>query len=149
MERRGYSICDGLIYKRVPEAQFTSVYCSSVNDFLLFSLANNEVADVLTPHISAVTHLLSQPSCRLIKPIIIDHNIIEVLPSGTCFHIAAKMFKHHDSMKAGHTPRAFVKYEYTALSVPYPIPFVSGKDLFAFLIQSCVTFFACKIEFSF
>jgi len=72
-----------------------------VNDFLLLALSNPEVADVLAPSFSAVSKLLSQPACRLIKPIQIDYNVIEVLPAGTCFHIAAKSFKYTEQMRAG------------------------------------------------
>lgn len=93
----------------------------------VFTCLFDKVADVLTPHISSVTHLLSQPSCRLIQPIKVDTNIIEVLPAGTCFHIAGKRFEHHNSFKRGCTPRAFVKYVYNDSVVPYPMPFVSGK----------------------
>ena len=126
MIKRNYALCNGMVYKKAPEATHTFVYCSSVKDFLLFSLSNSEVANVLTPYITTVTSLLSNPACRLIKPITINYNLIEVLPPGTCFHIVSKSFRHHNSIYSGITPIPFVMYTYVDGKVPYPLPFVTG-----------------------
>lgn len=50
MDKSGYAICDGHMYKKVPEAMFTYVYCSNVNDFLLFTLSNSEVSIFVSAH---------------------------------------------------------------------------------------------------
>ena len=128
MAKKGYALCDGYIYKKVPEAVHTYVYCSTVQDFLMFSLSNPEIADVLTQYVSTVTNLLSNPSCRLIDPITIDFNLIECLPYGTCFNIAEKSFNQIEKMQHGVTPRAFVRYHFCEDQVPLPTPFVSGKQ---------------------
>jgi len=91
------------------------------------SLADAELANVLVPHISAIENLLSNPSCRLIKPIVIDHNLIEVLPPNTCFKISLKKFIQIEEMPLNTSPRAFVRYTYQEDRVPYPKPFVEGK----------------------
>ena len=79
MDKKKYALCQGYIYKKVPEGMHTYVYCSTVKDFLLYSMANHEVAEVVTGCLSNITYLLSQPSCRLVKPLKIDFNLIEVL----------------------------------------------------------------------
>ena len=39
---------------------------------------NVQVVDLIAPHLTQLTTLLSEPACRLIKPIEIDYNFIEV-----------------------------------------------------------------------
>lgn len=126
MRRNQYALYEGSIYRKAPESAFTSVYCCPVKDFLMRSLSNPEIADSLAQCINSVTSLLSNSSCRMIKPLIIDYNLIEVLPTKTCFHITGKFFKLHEAMKPGVSPRAFVKYEYKEDRVPYPMPFIQG-----------------------
>lgn len=72
MVSKGYSLYDGSVFKKVAESEFTSVYCSTVKEFLFRSLANGEIANVLASCISQVTNLLSHPSCRIIRPLKID-----------------------------------------------------------------------------
>ena len=92
MKEKGYSLSGGNVFKKVEDSSFTSVYASDVRTFLLRSLANDEIANSLVCHINQVTSLLSSPACRLIRPLEIDYNLIEVLPKGVCFHIAGKRF---------------------------------------------------------
>ena len=127
MKKKGYAICNGRIYKKAPESQFTFVYCSNVEDFLMRSMSNGNIADAIASYTNTLSNLLSKPSCRLIKPIRRLFNIIEVLPSGTCFMILEKRFVTLKEFPEGCTPRAFVKYEYTKNVVPYPRYFVNGK----------------------
>ena len=126
MIKNRYALYEGSIYKKAPDSAFTYVFCCSVRKFLLRSLSNVEIANALVHYQNQVTTLLSDPSCRLIKPLIIDYNLIEVLPSKTCFHIARKEFVVHKSMRKGVSPRAFVRYRYKEDRVPYPKPFVQG-----------------------
>ena len=49
-----------------------------MKDYLLNLLGNVEVADLIASHVTQLTTLLSEPACRLIKPIEIDYNFIEV-----------------------------------------------------------------------
>ena len=51
-------------------------------------LSNGEVADAVVPYINQVVALLSEPACQIIKPIVIDYNLIECLPSGRVFNIS-------------------------------------------------------------
>ena len=67
-----YVLFNGSVYKRAPEAKFTYVFCSSVNDFVHSILGNAEIADIIASHVGQIISLLSVNACRLIKPITID-----------------------------------------------------------------------------
>ena len=62
-----------------------------MKDFLLNLLKNVEVADLIASHLKQLLTLLSEPACRLIKTIEIDHNFIE-LEEQYLFDIAGKRF---------------------------------------------------------
>ena len=128
MEKRKYGICDGGIYKLAPDGKFTYVYCQTSKDFLLSLLGNVEIADAIVSVIGQLTGLLSESACRLIQPLQVDYNLIEVLPAGTCFNIEKKNFEVIETMEK--TPRAFVKYVYDESKIPYPEKFVEGNILY-------------------
>ena len=67
-----------MFIKKIPEATYTYIYCASVKDCILNLFGNVEVADLIALHVTQLTTLLSEPACRLIKPIEIDYNFIEV-----------------------------------------------------------------------
>jgi len=92
MDQYHFGLFDGSVYKKAPGAEFTYVHCSSVKDFLHYIMGNIEVADQIAFHINPLVNLLSEKYCRLIKPLVIDFNFIEVLPKGTCFDIEGKKF---------------------------------------------------------
>ena len=93
MEKYQYAIFDRTIYKKAPEAVFTYVHCSSVSDFLHQILGNSEIAEQISVHVNLLLSLLSVSSCRLIQPINMDYNFIEVQPKGVCFNIKKKKFE--------------------------------------------------------
>ena len=99
------------MYKRIPEAAYSYVYCTTVKKYLLNLLGNAEVADVITPYINQLTNLLSEPACRLIQPIQMDYNFIEV-EDEYLFDIANKKFTK-DNEKLKGSPRAYVRYSYS------------------------------------
>ena len=104
-----FDILLGRVYKKTPEATYTYIYCTSVKDYLLNLLGNVEVADLIASHVTQLTKLLSEPVCRLIKPIEINYNFIEV-EDQCLFDIAGKRFiKEGGSLKG--SPRAFICYE--------------------------------------
>ena len=66
-------------------------------------------------------------SCRLIKPIEIDYNFIEV-EDQYLFDIAGKRFiKESGSLKG--PPRAFISHKYNESKKPNPAPFIEGIHL--------------------
>ena len=69
-----------------------------------------------------LTSLLSQPACRLIEPIKLDFNFIEV-SDGYCFDIQRKKFIRSPKTMKG-SPRAYVRYD--CKKKPHPAPFIEG-----------------------
>lgn len=125
MQKRNFGIRNGCIYKKPTEAKYTFVYCSSVEEFLLHSLKDEELRESIILHVNSLINLLSKPACKVIKPIEIDFNFIECLPQGYCFDIFNKCFVKDPADLKG-SPRAFVAYEYVKDSVPLPRPFIEG-----------------------
>ena len=128
-----FGLCDGTVYKKLQEAKYTYIYCSSVKVYLMSLLSNMDVADVLAPIMTQLCNLLSESSCRIITPIQIDYNFIEVLPSGTCFDIEKKKFVVDPKDLVG-SPRAFVRYQYVDGHILYPTPFIEGTLCLIFWI---------------
>ena len=96
-----------------------------MKDYLLNLLGNVEVADLIAPHVTQLTTLLSEPTCRLIKTIEIDSNFIEV-EHQNLFDIAGKRFiKESGSLKG--SPRAFIRYEFNESKKPNPAIFIEGN----------------------
>ena len=119
-----FDILLGRVYKKISEATYSYTYCTSVKDYLLNLLGNVEVADLIASHVTQLTTLLSEPACRLIKPIEIDYNFIEV-EDQYLFDIAGKRFiKESGSLKG--SPRAFIRYEYSESKKQSPAPFIEG-----------------------
>ena len=122
-----FDILLGRVYKKIPEVRYTYIYCTSVKDYLLNLLGIVEVADLIVPHVTQLSVLLSEPACRLIKPIEIEYNFIEV-EHQYLFDIAGKRFiKERGSLKG--SPRAFIRYEYNESKKPNPAPFIEGIHL--------------------
>ena len=101
MDQFSYALHDGCMYRKPKEAKYTFVYCSSVHDFIHSILGNAEVAEVIASHTSTLISLLSVPACRLIQPIDMDYNFIEVRPLGTLFDIEGKCFVSDGSKLKG------------------------------------------------
>ena len=130
-----FDILLGCVYKKVPEATYTYIYCTGVKDYLLNLLGNVKVTDLIASHVTQLTTLLSEPACRLTKPIEIDYNFIEV-GDQYLFDIAGKRFiKESGSLKG--SLRAFIRYEYSETKKPNPAPFVEGTHFyFAIFLDS-------------
>ena len=132
MKDNGYALCNGSIYKRTDDSLYTYVYCLSVYDFLLRALASSEISNAIISHIGALSMLLSKPACRLIKPLTIIHNVIECLPPGFCFIISLKKFVKLERFPKDCSPRTFIRYTFNPDVVPYPRPFIQGKNVGCF-----------------
>ena len=73
-----FDILLGRVYKKITEATYTYIYCTSVKDCLLNLLGNIEVTDLIASHVTQLTTLLSEPAYRRIKPVESEYNFIEV-----------------------------------------------------------------------
>ena len=94
-----FDILLGRVYKKIPEATYTYIYCTSVKDYLLNLLGIVEVADLSALHVTQLTTLLSELACRLSEPIEIDYNFTDV-EDQYLFDIAGKRFiKESGSLK--------------------------------------------------
>ena len=87
MYKLNYALYRGHIYKNPSESKFAYVYTTTVESFLNILLANKKIAEVLINQLQQVNVIRSNRECSIIKQIQIDHNLIEVLPTGTCFNI--------------------------------------------------------------
>ena len=130
-----FDILLGRVYKKIPEATYTYIYCTSVKDYLLNLLGNIEVTDLTAPHVTQLTTLLLESPCRAIKPIKIGYNFKEV-EDEYLFDVAAKHFiKESGSLKG--SPRAFIRYEYSDFGKPNLPPFIEGTHFhFAVFLNS-------------
>ena len=108
------------------------MYCYGVKEYLLNNLGNVTVADAIRYHVGTLTSLLGERSCRLIKPIEIDFDYLELL-DGYCFDIPVKTFTKTPRRLKG-SPQAFVKYQYVPGEVPTPLKFIEGQ--FSILLYS-------------
>ena len=79
--------------------------------------------------------LLNEPACGLLQNLNIDHDYVEVLPSGTCLNILKKTFELRQQMN--DTPRAFVHYIYDKHCVPFPQRFISGELPCYYIADTC------------
>ena len=141
MVEKGYGVNSACVYKKVKESVFTYVYCCTMNSFLHALVSDMRIADAIAQHLPALIGLLCDPHCRLIHPIRIDLDYIEVLPKGTCFHIPTKSFVVNPS-NIGGSARAFVHYTYKEDVVPFPRQFVEGKlRYFLFKVAMLLTVF--------
>ena len=111
-----FDILIGRVYKKLPKATYTYIYCTSVKDYLLNLLGNIDVADLIAPHVTQLTTLLLNSACRLIKPIKIDYNFKEG-EDEYLFDVAGKRFIKESGSLEG-PPRAFIRYEYTESGKP-------------------------------
>ena len=108
-----------------------------MKDYILNLLGNAEVAYLIAPHVTQLSALLSEPASRLIKPIEIDYNFIEV-EDQYLFNIAGKRFIRETGSLKGSL-RAFTRYEYNEPKKPNPAPFIESIEsipIFSFEIKS-------------
>ena len=125
MDAKKCALYNGSVYKKIPEATETYVFCSSVKNFLLNIMGNMDIADQIASFMSPLTNLLSEPCCKLIRPIKLDYNFIEV-SEGYFFNIDKKLFEKNPKTLNG-SPRAYVFYNYDG-NVPDPKPFIEGTN---------------------
>ena len=86
MKSNNYDSHDGCIYKKLEECEYTYIYCTSVKNYFLNLFGNFEIADIITPHITQLTSLLSEPVRQLLEPIKLDFKLVEVSDE-FCFNV--------------------------------------------------------------
>ncbi|KAK3726368.1 hypothetical protein QZH41_006070 [Actinostola sp. cb2023] len=82
----------GDVYCKPRHSAYAYVYYKTLDAFLNYLTANRQLAEDLVGNIPAVSNILASDDCVIIPQLKIDFNLIEVLPTGTCFNIAEKRF---------------------------------------------------------
>lgn len=129
LEETDSGLSAGCIYVKVPQSTKTFVYSATIDTYLNELLENPIVADVLTPLLPQLTVLLSHPSCKVIKPLTIDYNFIEV-SNGYFFNISEKKFQKNPNILG--SARTFCRYKYDG-TIPKPKFFIQGMYLYYFI----------------
>ena len=144
MVSQHYGLCNGAVYKKIPESMYTYIFVYSVKTYLYKCMNDRMFANHVTNHINQLVALLSDPDCALIKPITIDYNYIECLPEGVCFDIPNKKFVRYPPELKG-SPRTFIRAK--PKRNPNPRPFIEGECRLNTLILpiveeygSCITY---------
>ena len=98
LKQKNCAIYNGFVFKKIPESTKTFTYYKTVKSFLLGILSKPNLADVIASNIHQIASLLQEPDCRLIEPIKLDFNFIEVL-NGYFFNIEQKKFEKNPTPK--------------------------------------------------
>ena len=139
MKSNNYGLHDGCIYKKLEECEYTYIYCTNVKNYFLNLFGNFEIADIITPHITQLTGLLSEPVCQLLEPIKLYFKLVEVSDE-FCFDVEGKKFIKNPKRLKG-SPRAYVRYTYHEDKIPNPMPFIEGMDNIIFKKPHLMFFF--------
>ena len=120
MKELGYAVYRGKIYKKVEKAKYTYSYRCEPRAFINGLAANDAFKSRLLKDMKRVIDVVSDPYCEVIRPIIVDYNLIEVEGSH-CWSIKQRCFVDSpiSNEAIGHiTPRAFCAYNH--LENPQP-----------------------------
>ena len=101
------------MYKKCDKAKYTYSYKCEVETYVNGLAANELFKARLLKYMKRVIEILANPFCEVIRPLRVDHNLIEV-NDGRCWSIKERRFLD-DAIKdkdIGHvTPRAFLTYD--------------------------------------
>ena len=112
MEKLGYSLYKGEVYKKVQSSKYTFKHCCTVKKLLSVLGTSECFKETIVKHLNKLDSLLSDQESEFGKQLKINYNLIEVL-DGWCFSISRREFvenaiSHSDIGR--ESPRAFVAY---------------------------------------
>lgn len=113
MKSLQYALYRGVVYKKAEKATYTYTYKCDVLVFMHSLAANESFKSRLLSQMKRVVDILSDPHCEVIRPIIVDYDLIEV-GNGYCWSISERRFLKEaiPAQKIGQiTPRAFSLYD--------------------------------------
>ena len=120
MRRLDYALYRGTVYRKCEGAVYSYSYKCDVKAFVNSLAANESFKARLLKEMRKVIDLLADPDCEVIRPIIVDYNLIEV-NDGYCWSVSERRFLRNaipaDKVSLV-TPRAFSQYD--PLKVPQP-----------------------------
>jgi hypothetical protein len=73
-----YALYRGTIYKKCEKSKFTFLYKCDVGVFIHSLAANESFKSRLLANMKKVIDILSDVHCEVIRPIVVDYNLIEV-----------------------------------------------------------------------
>ncbi|KAL9973576.1 hypothetical protein ACROYT_G020049 [Oculina patagonica] len=120
MEKLGYALYAGKIYKKCEKARYTYWYKCEVEAFVNSLAANRSFKARLLKDMKKVIEILANPHCEVIRPLCVDYDLIEV-NEGQCWSIKERRFLENaiKDKDIGHvTPRAFSPYDPTKVPDP-------------------------------
>lgn len=112
MEKLGYSLYKGEVYKKVQSSKYTFSHCCTVKRFLSVLGTNESYKETIVKHLHKLDSLLSDSESEFGKQMQIDFDLIEV-SDGWCFSLSRREFVENAicHTDVGRTsPRAFVEY---------------------------------------
>ncbi|KAJ7378897.1 hypothetical protein OS493_019588 [Desmophyllum pertusum] len=113
MKRLDYALYRDTIYKKCDGASYTYSYKCDVKVFVNSLAANESFKARLIKEMKRIIDLLGDPDCEVIRPIMVDYNLIEV-NGGYCWSVEKRQFLR-DAIPAEKvglvTPRAFSRYD--------------------------------------
>ena len=125
MKSNNYGLCDVCIYKK-REVWIHIYLLHKCKNYSLYLLGNFEIANIITPHITQLTNLLSEIACQLLEAIKIDFNFIEVRDQFRFDTELKKFIRNTKRLK--RSPRAHVRYTYRKDKTPNPKLFIEDMD---------------------
>ena len=120
MKKLGYALYGGKVYKKCERAKYSYWYKCEMEAFINSLAANETFKDRLLKDMRKVSEIFSNPHCKVIRPLCVDYNLIEV-NDGQSWSIMDRHFVDNATADKdiGHiTPRAFSKYDPTKDSDP-------------------------------
>ena len=109
MRRLEYALYRGTVYKKSEGATYTYSYKCDVKAFVNSLAANESLKARQVRDMKKVIDILTGPDCEVIRPIVVDYNLIEV-NEGKCWSVSERRFLDNaiPAEKMGLvTPRAF------------------------------------------
>ena len=120
MRRLEYALYRGTVYKKCEGATYTYSYKCDVRALVNSLPANESFKARLLRDMKKVIDILADPDCEVIRPIVVNYNLIEV-NEGKCWSVSERRFLNNaipaEKMDLV-TPRAFSRYDPS--KVPQP-----------------------------
>ena len=120
MTKLEYATSRGDVYKKYEHSRFSYKYLCSMKAFLHSLMGNETFKDRLVQHMARILPLLSDPDNRIILPLKIDRDLVEV-NNGWCWSFNTLSFQEGaiPAHEIGHiSPRAFVAYDHESEPEP-------------------------------
>ena len=115
MEKLGYALYCGEVFKKVKSSKYTYQHCCSVKKFLSLLGSNDKFKDTIIKHLNKLVEILGDRECEFVRQLRIQYDLIEVT-GGWCFSISQRKFVFEpvkDADIGKESPRAYIDYKHT------------------------------------